>query len=828
MALDYKKIKSGLPSTKPIDPRKVFTTLKRDTTKFKRPSDEQGDVFDAWYGKRNRGDNTLKMNTGSGKTVVGLLCLQSSLNEGVGPAVYVTPDNYLLRQVIAEAESLGVAVTEDEGDAAFLSGNAILVINIWKLVNGRSVFGVGRGGAKIEIGSLVIDDAPACLATVADHFKIRLPASHPAHDALLELFKPDLENQSASAYLDVADHDPQIAMAVPFWAWKNKQSEVLRILHPHRGDETLKWPWRLVEDVLELCQCAFGGGNVEIAPRFIPIDNIPAFTGAKRRIYMTATLADDGVLVSHFQADAAEVADPIRPKGGGDIGDRMILAPQEINPDITIDEIKALVAAKAKTINVAVIVPSKKRAEFWSDIANQTLTAENIEEGTDKLRKGHVGLTVFVGKYDGVDLPAKACELLVIDGLPELYGLLERIEQEALDGTRRQLVRQVQRIEQGMGRGVRSSQDHCVVLLVGAKLTQRLHRPDARALFSSATRAQLDLGREVTAQLKGKPLSEIETVMELCLTGDDEWLDASRSAVVNADAGDASHVDETVVALRKAFDFARSKRFDLAEQTVQEAVNKVTEKKALGYLKQQLAEYVHHTDQKKAQELQLAAVQANPALVRPISGIVYSKLTVPKDSQAAMAVAFMKRFLEANDLIMWVNALIESLAWGEENSKKFESAMLDLGLFLGFGSQRPEQDTGRGPDNLWALGALQYLVIECKSGAVKASSINKHDCNQLNGSMTWFADKYDKSCSATPVMVHPKTTPEHAATLHADARIVTVECLARLVEAVRKYAVAISQKNGYADVKVVAAQLNHFGLTPNDFVTKFSVRSKKS
>jgi propionate CoA-transferase len=54
VALDYKKIKSGLPSTKPTDPRKIFTTLKRDTAKFKRPSDEQGDVFDAWYGKRTR------------------------------------------------------------------------------------------------------------------------------------------------------------------------------------------------------------------------------------------------------------------------------------------------------------------------------------------------------------------------------------------------------------------------------------------------------------------------------------------------------------------------------------------------------------------------------------------------------------------------------------------------------------------------------------------------------------------------------------------------------------------------------------------------------
>jgi replicative superfamily II helicase len=93
VTLDYKKIKSGLPSTKPTDPRKIFT--KRDTTNFERPWDEQGDVLDAWYGKRNRTDNTLKMNTGCGKTIAALVCLQSSLNEGVGSVVYITTDNYL-------------------------------------------------------------------------------------------------------------------------------------------------------------------------------------------------------------------------------------------------------------------------------------------------------------------------------------------------------------------------------------------------------------------------------------------------------------------------------------------------------------------------------------------------------------------------------------------------------------------------------------------------------------------------------------------------------------------------------------------------------------
>ncbi len=82
-----------------------------------------------------------------------------------------------------------------------------------------------------------------------------------------------------------------------------------------------------------------------------------------------------------------------------------------------------------------------------------------------------------------------ACELLVIDGLPEVHGLIEWLEMTATDGTRPQLLRQIQRIEQGMGRGVRSSDDHCVVLLLGARLSQRMHEAEANALFSSATRA---------------------------------------------------------------------------------------------------------------------------------------------------------------------------------------------------------------------------------------------------------------------------------------------------------------------------------------------------
>lgn len=825
MVLDLKKLKAGNSSKKQTDPRKIFTTLKRNP-RFKRPSDEQGDVLDGWYAARTQQSVTLKMNTGSGKTIVGLLCLQSCLNEGKGPAVYVVPDNFLITQVVAEAADLGIAVTEDLESAAFLAGEAILVINVWKLFNGKSRFGVGQGNTAIRIGSIVIDDAHACLATVADQFRIRLNGKHPAYKALLDLFADDLEQQSDQLFLDIKSDDPTAVMTVPFWAWKDKIKKASAILHPHRKDESLQWPWPLIRDILPLCQVAFGGGHLEIAPRYLPIDNIPAFTDAARHIYMTATLADDGILVSHFQADPDEVLHSIRPKSGGDIGDRMILAPQEINSEITVDEVKALALRRSKKINVCVIVPSRERAKYWADIADQTLDKDSIEKGAERLRKGHVGVTVFINKYDGVDLPAEACEILIIDGLPEVEGLLARAEQQALNETRRQLIRQIQRIEQGMGRGVRSSEDHCVVLLIGSRLTQRIHNPEARELFSPATRAQLKLGKEITEQVRGRPLDELEEVIDLCLSGDEGWVETSKDAIVNAEEAEPGHVEPATIFLRQAFDAARLKRFDKAKDFAQSAVESATERRAKGYLKQQLAEYVHHSDPSQAQEIQLSAVEMNRALVRPLQGITYSKLGAPKGSQAAAAVKAMERHLEKNELILWVNALVEALSWGEPNSKRFERAMRDLGSFLGFGSQMPEDDYGKGPDNIWSLGGLKYLVIECKSGATSAEKISKHDCNQLTGSMVWFGKQYDKSCSATPIMVHPKVVPENAATIHPDARIITVEKLTNLAENLRGYTRAIGEANGYVDEKVVSKQLAHFGLTADAFVKQFTIRGK--
>jgi len=56
--INFDLFKSGSGEGSIIEPRKIFTTLQRDP-RFKRPSDEQGEVLDGWFLRRT--DNDLHL-----------------------------------------------------------------------------------------------------------------------------------------------------------------------------------------------------------------------------------------------------------------------------------------------------------------------------------------------------------------------------------------------------------------------------------------------------------------------------------------------------------------------------------------------------------------------------------------------------------------------------------------------------------------------------------------------------------------------------------------------------------------------------------------------
>jgi len=826
MNIDFDKLGAGDSADTELHPRDIFSVLPTKDSRYQYPRDVQTEVWNGWHARRNDPEVVLKMNTGGGKTVVGLLVLKSLLNEKKGPAVYVCPDPLLVEQVVQEANALGLDVTTDDNDLQFRRGQAILVINIFKLINGKSRFGVGAEGVKIRIGSLLIDDVHACLSTTSEQFTLTLEAPGEPYNKLFDLFKEELTQQSESTALEVEQCYPGANMLVPFWAWQSKISDVIAIFSEIDKDEDIKkFGWPLVKECIRLCNCVFGDGKVEISPRCPPISVIPAFVEAGRKIFMTATLADDSVLVTHFNASAAAVRKPIVPQTANDIGDRMILVPQELNKDAGDDEVKALVSKMSAAQNVVVIVPSHRRAAYWADVAQMTLASSlgNLNSGIAKLRAGHVGLVVLVNRYDGIDLPQGACRILVVDGLPDVRRKIERIEQAVLGGSEQVTGQFIQRIEQGMGRGVRSSEDYCVVVLMGRSLTGMLYGDDALEMFTPATRAQLTLSEQLAKQLRGKPIADLEAAMDVCLTRQKQWVIASKRALVKLKSKPEGTVTALAEKLRQAFDAAEIRDYQRAAGLLQQAINATDDKKEKGWLKQLLAEYTNYFDPVEAQKLVKAALTDNRGLLKPIEGIAYTKLSTPKVNQAKQCSEYLvDRYGDGNKIILAMNAIVDDLDFAPDSSSRFEEALKSLAFLLGFKGQRPENETGKGPDDLWEVGSLKYFVIEAKNEAT-TDTVCKDYCNQLGGSMNWFARMYDGSCEATPIIVHPSKVFEYASSPHAGTRVIDKVELPELRVACRKFAVALAANDAYRTPATVAGLLNAHGLTAELFVPRFTV-----
>lgn len=828
MSVDFSKLGGGQSADTVTNPRDLFAVLPKKSPKYQYPRDVQAEVWSAWYARRDDRDAVIKMNTGSGKTVVGLLILKSCLNERRGPAVYITPDKYLTKQVIAEAQALGIEITTDEDSLRFRRGQAILVANIYKLLNGLSAFGVREEGRKIPIGSLLIDDAHACLDTTERQFTATIERTSPLFDEILAELRDDLAQQSSMSVLDIEAADPSKNLLVPFWAWQTKQSRISRILHGGKDGDELKFEWPLLSEVLPICNCVIGGSGIEISTRCIPVDAIPSFVQADRRIFMSATLADDSVLVTHFDASPNAAMKPITPTTANDVGDRLILIPQELNPQLSDDDLKSLCSGLSERHNVVVIVPSKWRAEYWDDVAERTLLAGDLERGIAELKKGHVGLVVIVNKYDGIDLPGKACRVLVLDGLPGAMRRIDRIEEAILHGTERQIASAIQKTEQGMGRGVRSADDFCAVILMGRSLTNQLYIDRAVDKLTPATRAQLELSLRLAEQLRGAGIGAIEEVIESVLKRDADWVAASRSALVNVPYDKTGRVSDVARRQRAAFNALAVGDSTAAQGELQEVVNQTQDPRTRGWLKQQLAEVINRANPVESQVILKSAIADNRLVLRPLAGVAYERLTLTGDSQAVVAAKRIKDSeLSANHFVVKINGLLDDLRFEPGTSTRFERAVAEVGRLLGFGSQRPEVEFGAGPDVLWALGDLKFLVIECKNGAV-ATKIAKSDADQLSGSMNWFERNYDASCKPTPVMIHPSMVFERDANPPTETRVMTREKLSELRAALSSLARAIASKPFPPEEQEMVKQLTHHRLLGPGLLQAFTVRRKPS
>jgi hypothetical protein len=344
---------------------------------------------------------------------------------------------------------------------------------------------------------------------------------------------------------------------------------------------------------------------------------------------------------------------------------------------------------------------------------------------------------------------------------------------------------------------------------MGTKLVRRLHDPTAARYFSPATRIQLAFSQEITKVLKSGSIQDFKDVVDQCLERDQGWVDASRDALIGVAYGDGS-ISPTAQPQRRAFDLASQQRYQEAADSEQQAINAMAaDPQTRGWLRQQKAAYLHPVNPLAAQNLQITALDDNRALLKPNQGIAYVRLKGKAGEQAAESAAFLSsRYGSPADLLIGINGVLADLVFDPAPTtvEPFEQGLADLGLHLGFASQRPEKNFRRGPDVLWQMGGAQYAVIEAKNNVV-TDFIRKHDLGQLSVSMSWFEDQYDQPSSAIPFMFHRSNKPAFDAFAPQGTRVITVGGLERLKKAVQAWATALASDGTFDNPDRVGQQL---------------------
>lgn len=831
MAIDLNKLRAAKKQPPVIDPVEIFRRLPK-TASIKDLYGSQVEVLQAWFASRTDTDHVLKLHTGGGKTLVGLLIAQSILTELGEPVLYLCPNNQLVSQTLEKAHqySLPAVGYAKPFPDEFLNAKSVLVANYHTLFNGKSRFGV-RGKESISLGGLIIDDAHVGSNVLRDNFTIRIEAGGNTGDelysTLASLFRHSFkELGQLGTFDDVVNGGDWNTLEVPYWAWQEKLEQTQSILR-NEVENRLELEWPLLRDNLRFCHCLITKNSVAITPTFPLVDLIPSFADAQRRIFMSATIPDDSEIIRSFDASPDALKKPLQSKSLAGVSERMILVPELMNYKFkdALATIKGLAKNAAKTgHSTVVLVPSAAAANNWTDVAQYPNSSQAVELAFRELvEKKTSGPIVFANRYDGIDLPNESCRILILSGLPRAVGEYEIFRANSLAGTDSLNRAIAQKIEQGMGRAARGPGDYCVVLIAGKDLVAWLGRESNLRFLTTSTRSQLDIGMDVSKSIS--QANDFTGMINRCLKREAQWItfhaeslaDATQVVQVDADALDSANAERRALQLwRDGYhERAVGKLKKRAETT---GINKSER----GWLFQFAAKIAHDWGKKDlALELQQQAFAANRNLLRPwVKTIRYEPVLPGK--QAESIVNKIGPFRYRRGYLAEFEEVVSLLVPGS-SSDQFESALAELGCMLGFEGSRPEKAYSEGPDVLWVISSSAGLVIEAKSRKNEANALTKEQHGQLLVSENWFKANYS-GLSAIRVSVHPNVTATKSS-VPSGTKALTLAKLTELIVEARTLLTALCD-SGHPDKELsqfCEKLLQNGFLTPDALVKRYLV-----
>lgn len=757
--VDFNKRLKKKRVVKKVNPEDIYDSLdRRSETGPLWPS--QKIVLSDWYSSRkDEKNNIIKLHTGEGKTLIGLLLLQSKINSNDGACLYVCPNIYLAEQVRLEAQKFGIPICEISADndipEDFIIGKKILITHVQKVFNGRTIFGLGN--KSVSVGVIILDDSHACIDSLKNALTIKVDNKHSLYKKVISIFEDDVREQGEGSFLEIESGDYNTMLPIPYWSWYEKRNEISQALIDSKNDIEIKFVWPVIKDGIANCQAFISGQSLEISPTLMPIEKFGTFSKAKNRVLMSATTQDDSFFIKGLGFDVQSVSNPLANTELTWSGEKMILIPSLISEDLERDSVINWLAKtnSERQFGIVVLVPGFSKKKQYEKIGSKVASSNDIFQVVKALKDGSYSQTaVFANRYDGIDLPDNACRILIIDSKPYFDSLLDRYEEDCRSNSDIMNVRTAQKVEQGLGRSVRGEKDYSIIILVGGDLVKFVKSPISNKYFSAQTRKQIEIGMQVASFANEdandeEPCKVLVNLMNQALSRDEGWkeyyseeMDDISSEEVRQSIHDTLHVEYD--AERQFMLGEYDKACALMQGLCDQFNNDDTEK---GWYLQQLARYKYRTSKIDANQIQKSAFHNNLQLLKPREGISYKKIEFINQNRVKRIKEWLQQFSQYEDMMISLDGIFQNLTFGMP-SEKFEAALKELGDAIGFLSQRPDKEIKKGPDNLWCGIENQYILLECKNEVDESrTEISKHEAGQMNSHSGWFESVYaDAKC----------------------------------------------------------------------------------
>ncbi|MGJ3254044.1 MAG: DEAD/DEAH box helicase family protein [Elainellaceae cyanobacterium] len=773
----------------------MFRDLNRDPS-VKYLYSHQDRVLEGYYQEHLKSkDLALELPTGTGKTLIGLLIAEYRRRALKERIVFLCPTKQLCFQVNEQARRYGIKTAlligpQNEYDSSlfyqYQQGNAIAI---------TTYSGVFNTNPRIDDPEVIIcDDAHAADNYIVDLWtltinRLRHKELYTAIHRLLQSAIPDyIKHHIEKSSNRYDEYLVDLISNISVHEYLDELKEVLEEFAPQHRD--LKYSWGILSSHLEACSVYISPITIEIRPLIPPTQSHHPFSEAKQRIYMSATLGEDGDIERVFGVKKIARLPIPEEWHKRSTGRRLILFPGQSS---NLDPVKTSVEMIKKVSRALILVPDNNSLRKWEEGLEETHTiikSEDIEQNLDKFTK-HPSPSVLLlaTRYDGIDLPGDDCHFMVLDGEPSASGLQEMYMRTRL-GVSSQLQNRIRtRITQAMGRCTRDESDYSIVVVIGDKLTKRYCTKTFTQGIHPELQAEIAFGLDNSTDYETSDFVELS---EAFLNSDPAWQEAEQDIRKRRDAFEKVS-DSTADALARAMPYEIDYVYSLWRGRYEDALslsNKVLDALEGGSdLKPYRAFWYHqaaeaaflawkHSENESFRTATIANLEKAAASSSHITWLekLRFKVSGQSDQSIDTALPLQDWFLEIDTLLQeWGItggkfarrlADVESQIRSKE-AREFEKGLAALGRMLGSKMYQKSQEDG-APDGLWTFGDWCAFVFEAKTNERPGRGISFDTLRQAGAHETTVrADELiPKYMPCVTVVISPRNTVDQLAVPH--------------------------------------------------------------